>query len=253
MDSFFIIAIPILVVIATAWWLRHRNIAVDPTAPRPLETLLDKIDATPDSPINFGYKMSWLAIKVSNAEEVIESVDIENVQPSNWHSGFVAAYNGHAFISPPVNGWVFVVSNKMLELGYAPDAEEWHSLMSRLSHEHGEVQYFGTHRVVDYHAWARFINGTESRAFAYLGERGEILVDRGARTVGEEELGYNYYDPDCLEAESESYWERDDLCFPDEEHVMQVAGKWSINPNTLEELGLSKGVGWIGNIVRATK
>ena len=106
---------------------------------------------------------------------------------------------------------------------------------------------------MDYHAWVLFTNGQEDRAFAYLGERGEYLANRGDQTDGESDLGYDYFDPDDPDAESETYWERDDLCYPEEEHVMEVAGKWSINPQTLEDLGLPKGIGWIGQYSRSSQ
>jgi len=258
MDRIILIAVIVLVAIVVALWLlRTRNesptTTTDVTAPKPLESLLETIDTTPDKPINFGYKISWLAVRASDAQDVIKSLSIDNLQPANWHTGFVAAYNGHAFVSPPVDGWVFVVSQKLPELGHDPDTEEWTSLLQSLSKKHGDVQYFGTHRVVGYNAWARFKDGIEKRAFAYLGESGETLVDRGSRTQGEIELGYNYFDPNSTDSENDAYWERDDLCYPDEEHVMEVAGKWSVNPNALETMNLPVGVGWIGNISRASK
>ncbi|QDT43744.1 hypothetical protein Pan241w_38480 [Gimesia alba] len=220
----------------------------DILAPQPLETLFEKIDTTPDSPIGFGYKMSWLAIKSTNANAVLEAIDIENLQPANWETGNVAAYHGHAFVSPPVNGWVLVASNHLPGLGSETEPDHLTQLLSSLSLKFGEVQYFSTHRVVGYHAWGRFANGTETRAFAYLGERGEILADRG-ESDSEAELGYKYFDPDSPDADSDSYWEREDLCYPDEEHVMEVAGQWSVNPTTLEDLDLPPSVGWIGNLV----
>ena len=238
MDGFIVTVLALMIVIVLFWgWLRSRRrllaAITSASAPTALDTLLEKIDTTPDAPVNFGYKNSWLAIRASNAEDVIRSVSIDNVQSANWRTGFIAAYNGHAFVSPPVDGWVLVVSDRLPGLGHEPDTEEWISLMRSLSEKHGDVQYFGTHRVVGYHAWSRFVDGREQRAFAYSGESGETLVDRGARTAGETELGYNYFDPNCPEAKSNAYWEREDLCYPDEEHVMEIAGKWSINPMSL--------------------
>lgn len=255
-DILIVIAM-VFAVVAAIWLLRQWSqspaLATARTAPKPLETLLDRIDTTPDKPINFGYKNSWLAVRASNAQDVAESLSLDNLQAANWHTGFVAACNGHTFVSPPVDGWVLVVSQQLPELGHDPDTEEWTFLLQSLSDKYRDVQYFGTHRVVGYNAWARFIDGTEQRAFAYLGESGATLVDRGSRTLGESELGYKYFDPDSPDAETEAYWEREDLCYPDEEHVMEVAGKWSVNPTTLESKELSLGVGWIGSIRRATK
>jgi hypothetical protein len=252
MDRILFIVVSLVILGTVAWWMRSRRItrvrsSGDLFAPKPLDALFDRIDSTPDSPVGFGYKMSWLAIKASDAGDVVESLRIRNLQAANWHTGFVAAYNGHGFISPSVSGWVFVVSKTLPELGHGADEREWTALMSALSVKYGEAQYFGTHRVSGFNAWARFIGGSEVRAFAHCDE---ILVDRGAKTAGEEELGYRYFDPESADAESESYWERDDLCYPDEEHVMEVAGKWGVNPQTLDQLNLSPGVGWIGNLVR---
>jgi hypothetical protein len=251
MERFFYIAVPLLVAIAPLAWYCVRSYArsipaTNPLAPKPLETILNKIDVTPDSPTSFGYKMSWLAIKSSDAEAVLKSLDIQNVQPANWQTGFVAAYNGHVFVSPPVKGWVFVVSPNLPSPDWSNGTGAWNSLLEGLSKKFGEAQYFGTHRIVGYCAWARFINGKETRAFGFSGERGETLADGGEKTAGEIELGYDYLAADS-DIKSESYWERDDACWPDEEHVMEVAGKWSVNPMSLEELGLPRGVGWIGN------
>lgn len=255
MDRLLIIAVPVLTVIAVLWWARNRKLGPTPTAvevpaPRQLDSLLDTIDSTPDSPISFGYKMSWLAIKTPDAASVRDSLNIESVKPANWHTGFVAAYNGHTFISSAVDGWVFVVSQALPELGHASDEMEWTTLMSGMSRKFGDVQYFATHRVSGFSAWARYTNGEELRAFAYCDE---TLVNRSKKTAGELELGCNYFDSDSPDAESESYWEREDLSFPDEEHVMEIAGKWGINPQNLGQLNLPHGSGWIGNLVRVSK
>jgi hypothetical protein len=237
-------------IFAVPHWLRRLwpgAIRVDPSAPKPLDELFTKIDTTPDKPVNFGYKMAWLAIRTVDSQAVIDALDIENVQPANWRTGFIAAYNGHAFISPPVNGWVFVFSYKLPEPGERSE-HEWSSLLVRLSQKLGEVQYFGTHRVVEYHAWAQFVNGEEIRTYAYLGESDETLANRGEITSGERELAYPYLMRSPDEEESEDDFEYGNC--PDEEHVMEVAGKWSINPNAFEQLNLAPGVGWIGNLVR---
>jgi hypothetical protein len=146
-----------------------------------------------------------------------------------------------------VNHWVFVVSYNLPKPDWESGTEAWTLLLSSLSKSYGDAQYFVTHRVVEYHAWVRFTEGKEVRAFAFLGESGKTLADRGSKTAGELELGYDYLSHDSQDAMSESYWARDDVSFPDEDHVMEMAGKWSINPTLLEKSGLPRGVGWIGN------
>ncbi len=85
------------------------------------------------------------------------------------------------------------------------------------------------------------------RLYGYLGERGETLFDIGAQTDAEVSLGFRFFDERSPEAgdPKSDYW-AEDLTFPDEGHVMQLAGKWSIDPTTLEERDL--GDGWLGEV-----
>ena len=210
------------------------------------------VDEAPDRPVAFGYKIAWLAVHTHRAEEVIDALPISDLRRANWRTGIDAAYGGATFVSPPVNGWVFVISSSLPELGCDEESlRKWSTLTQSLAERFDDVQYFATHRIVDYHAWARLIQGKERRAFAYLGERGETLVDRGTQTAAEEELGHAFFDERSPEAESDAYWEREDLAFPDEENVTQVAGKWSIDPTTLGSPDDPLSVGWIGTLAPA--
>lgn len=198
--------------------------------------MLEHMENTPDQPESFGYKCLWLAIRTTDSEAVVKSLNLEHSRAANWESGLQAVEHDFAFVSPPVNGWVFVISHSLPEAGmdnFAP----W---MEWLSHQHGDVRYFGTHRVVDYHAWSWFRDGDELRTYAWLGEQGEVLANNGDVTDEEADLGYDY-----LEAEHDEMEE-----FPDEEHVMEVAGEWSINPQTLCDLDLPPSVGWVGVLRR---
>lgn len=250
-----LIVIAVFVIAATFIYWRSRRTyptveSAGVTSSKSVEPVLPMIDDTPDKPISFGYKTCWIAIPSSNAEEVLQSLAIDHLQKVNWRTGIPAAHNGFTFISSPIEGWTFVVSEQLPSLGYNPDTEEWLSLMRSLSEKFGAAQYFGSHRIVGFFAWARFANGTEERAFAYLGESGETLVDRGPKTAGELELGYNYFDSNSPDAKDDGYWERDDLCYPDEDHVLEIAGKWSINPSEIENKDQPLAVGWIGNLHR---
>ena len=226
------------------WWLSTRSKSAlsisDSFAPKPL----GEISTEPDGPIGFGYKTTWLAIRSTDADGVLKHLPIRNAQRGNWNSGIDAAFKGHTFVSPPVDGWVLVVSHEFPELGHPPHADQWRSLMTSLSRRFDDVQYFGTHRVSSFDAWSRYRTGIEQRAFASADS--EILVNRGPKTDAERELGYEYFDGESDDADVDGYWDRDDLCFPDEEHVMEIASKWSLNPCTLDELDLPVGTGWIG-------
>ena len=211
---------------------------------------LERIDETPDAPVPFGYKMTWIAIRLSDPTAILDVLPIDELQRANWSTGISAAYSHHTFVSPPIDGWVLVLSNNIPGLDTEDRSADWKRLMERLADHFDDVQSFSTHRVVEYHAWARFLKGKEIRAYAYTGESGETLVDRGERTEAEIELGHNFFDERSPAAESEEYWEREDLTYPDEEDVMRVAGKWSINPTRLGHLSAPPSVAWIAAICR---
>lgn len=223
---------------------------VDHLAPQPLE----KIDTEPDAPIAFGYKCTWLAIRSMDVDEVVNCLPISDLRRANWKSGREAVYKNHTFVSPSVNGWVFVVSHQLPELGYPPHQESWSSLMSKLSIRFDDVQYFGTHRVSSFHAWAWYRAGAEQRAFSFADH--EWVVGRGTPTEAEMELGFEF---PGLTSEGDGPDEAnrrggdedlllDDLWSPCEQDVMDLASIWSIDPCTLDELDLPKSVGWIGNL-----
>lgn len=236
-----------VVTLAVVFWSLRQRPGTTPRQPSfPAPKPLDNIDTTPDAPVSFGRKMSWLAVKTEDSAGVIELLPVTGIQPANWRTGFVAAYGGHVFISPPVNGWTLIVSQQLPELPEENRTDELTPLLASLSDKFRESQYFATHRVVGYHAWALFKKGREVRAFAYLDAKGEYLANRGDQTDGESALGYDYFDPEDPDAQSDTYWDRSDLCYPDEEHVMEVASTWSVNPQTLENSRLAEGTGWIG-------
>jgi hypothetical protein len=248
-----LVALIVAIAVLTLWRVfrsRHAGDAprVEPSssgqrallAPKPLA----RMDETPDEPAPFGYKICWLAVRTPRSEDVVAALPIEKVQRANWHTGCDAAHAGHVFVAPPVEGWVFVVSQSLPALDAEANSKPWQELMRAVAGTFDEVQFFGSHRVSGYHGWARFRGGREERAFAYCD--GRILADRGEETAVEQELGLNFFDEDSSEARSPGYWEREDLRYPDEQYPMKVAEKWSINPLTLATRNVSPSTGWVG-------
>lgn len=201
-------------------------------------------DLPPEHAVSFGHKSRWLAVKVNSPTAVLKALGATNSREAGWSQG-VGAPEGAVFATPPLDGWVLVVGAFPEILGEGD--EKAVALVSKLSAELGtEVQYFGTHRVVDYHAWVRAKNGEVSRAYAYLGERGKTLLRMGEQSEEEKALGLSFFDDKSPEAKDDAYWRRDDLSYPDEEDVMKVAGRWSINPAELGERG-AVGRGWLAD------
>jgi len=186
----------------------------------------------PDSPIPFGYKCAWLAIKTDDSQDVVQALGLLNVRKCGWQKGIEAAYNGEVFVSPPIKGWVLAVSFSLPEILDKTRPDQLSPLVKTLGKKFAEFQYFGTHRVVEYHGWLRATKGEIVRRYAYLGERGETLCDEGKRSDEETQLGLIF----------------NESRLPGEECVMQLAGAWSIDPTRLDELKLEKSVGYLGSL-----
>jgi hypothetical protein len=76
-------------------------------------------DQTPDGPAGFGFKISWFAVKATDPAAVVNAFEFKEATPANWASGLAAAYGDGqsrecwAFASPPLSGWVLVVSSSL--------------------------------------------------------------------------------------------------------------------------------------------
>jgi hypothetical protein len=194
-------------------------------------TKLGRSSNLEDFPISFGYKTRWLAIDSEDAPAVVEALGLLRVKQATWAEGM---YKG-TFVAPSILGWTLVQ-------GIQPEVGDplFSSFLENLSRRFGEVQYFGTYRVVGYDAWAKAVDGRIVRAYGWLGERGEVLLSVGPRTQEEEELGFRFVESIPTDAD----W--NNLESPGEEDVMRIAGRWSLNPQEIDAYE-SKGVGFLGH------
>jgi hypothetical protein len=193
-------------------------------------------------PVSFGYKCSWLAIKGLTPEKIIELLPVRDAQVADWSEGIAAAYEGQTFVSPSVDGWVLVVSTVFSSFSDQPSSfVEWLAAVSRRID--AAVQLFVTHRVVEYHAWCWADRGKVVRAYGWCGESGETVIDLGRKSKAEEERPLHVFDDVPAEEGQE-----DKFVFPDEEYLLQLAGRWSINPAMLEENHPELGPGWLGSV-----
>ena len=146
-----------------------------------------------------------------------------------------AAYGGNAvFVSPPVGDWVCLIGQWAMGTGELAGLEGVAGVVASLSSQFGEAQGFATHRVVEYHHWISARGGRVTRCFAYLGERGELLADRGAMTEAEREMRF--------EELAEFTWA------PGEEDLMAVAAGWSFDPTSLGVTSGPAGAGILGRV-----
>lgn len=190
---------------------------------------------TPDLPQPFGYKCAWIAVRTGSPEAVAAALHLQEVAPSTWAEGIEAAHEGRVFVTPEIAGWVLAVGTVLADTGDEHNPDRISPVLLRLGKQFPEVQYFGTHRVVEWHAWARVLAGDFVRKFAYLGDQSVVIWQHGALTPEESRLGLVFTAATI-----------DDGPFPDEQNVTDLAGLWSVDPTRLEDLGLPPSTGLLG-------
>ena len=236
---------------------------------RHAEAVERKISAQADHPRGFGYKISWFAVRTEDAEAVVVALKLGDVQRANWESGIDLAYerSGNTgaryavFVTPPIAGWVLAVGKGLPVFDQEGEDSECRSdfltLFMNVAAGFAEVQFFGTYRVVGYDAWFRARNGVIEREFSIAD--GQVCTNFGPQTAEERALGFldlgersaeaaTDYICDCMETYGDSDSDDGHKCplMPSEENTMALAGAWSIDPTTLEELDLPAGVGYLG-------
>ena len=183
-----------------------------------------------DNPVSFGYKNLWFAVKVENKNEVAEMLNFRILGRANWENGVKQAYDNRIFITPEIEGWTLIVGDGLLPLIDKDSADI--NICNKLSLKYGEAHFFYTHRVTEYHIWAKSITGNLIRYYSYIGEQGENLKIAGEPTSIEK--GLKLINSFSDEAKQENYYEDEKLTFPNESLVMDIANSWSINPSELE-------------------
>jgi hypothetical protein len=213
------------------------------------------------APVSFGYKGAWIAVKGVAMDRVASALHLADVGGATWEQGVRKSYDpgeskkefdfpqtSFVFVSPPVDGWTLAVGQRLaffrsfafkgMKEDRAP--EKLLPFIQTLSKELGTtVQYFFTHRVPETHIWVWAESGRIVRAYGYSGERGEVLLDVGSLTVGETSLGLK------LPAKGK---DSNHESSPDEDTVIAVAGKWSIDPTTLDRRGAIAQSGVVGTL-----
>jgi hypothetical protein len=202
----------------------------------------------PDSAVSFGYKCVWIAVKTNDKDRVAKILGLKYVMACNWKYGIQKAYEDKIFISPPVGNWTLVIGWGLVDFNPKSEIDEtvgFKRKINALSKEFGEAQLFTSHRITDYHSWAKSINGETVRYYSFIGERLENILIEGEPTPIETNL--NLANTFSEEAKDENYFERKDITFPDEELVMKIAEAWSVNPTKLEvRKDVLPGLGLVG-------
>jgi hypothetical protein len=203
-------------------------------AVRELLTTLGEPVPVPEGPTGapFAYKMAWICVREGDPQAVAGALGLAEVEEATWEQGLAAAHRGDdaVFVSPPTGGWVFAVNVEWID-----DAAVLAALSDRLG---AEVQFFGTHRVVEAHAWARAQDGQLVRRLQWVGDQGEAVAE-GEPTEVERRLGLDWILPEPGEPPD---WDS----VPDEESVLEVAEAWSVDPRSLDLVPVESEIGLLG-------
>lgn len=182
-----------------------------------------------ESMVGFGPKQAWLAIRDGDPGAVIAALGARDLGPASWRAGIDLAYvtDDRIALTPLLPGacggrWLLVPGRWLLGPRTPADVAE---LSTRLR---TEVQFFATHRVIEFHRWERAVDGRLVRAFEYHGDSGEVR--RWVGDPDETELAIGLLnDPDGPDGPDDP----DDLVVG-EADVMRMAAAWSIDPRSLD-------------------
>jgi hypothetical protein len=206
------------------------------------------VATAPNVPVSFGYKLTWLAVRTTEAKAVAQALHLQGLQQCSWEHGVEGAYAQTVFVTPAVAGWTLVAGRTLPFLPDPASVPAAEALVSQLSQQFGEAQYFSSQRVIEAHGWVKGLKGKIVRAYAYVGDQGETVVATGPLSAVEPPTLVNTR---SLAAQRDTaYLERPDLTTPTEELVMKIAAQWSVDPTTLDTRhDITPGFGWQGRYV----
>jgi hypothetical protein len=186
--------------------------------------------------LGIGYKTSWLAVRHAAPQDVADALGLVQCEAMDWTRGTETAYRRGVYVARPHPEWTIAHSRIHLPVeadAANPDFPDW---LLALSANLGDLQFFATDRIGDYHAWARVDAGRLTRAYCYIGVIGEVPLHIGERGAIEVELGIGHrWLEDGWRQWQESEWDEWHAAMPSERHVMAIARQWSICPLDIPE------------------
>jgi hypothetical protein len=183
-----------------------------------------------DQPRSFGFKCNWLTVRTTDTDRLAAVFRLTSDVPCNWEYGIPYAYEKLFFVSPPVDGWSFIISRSL------PCAEDGQTisvlkdLLIGLSREFGEAQYFGTYRVVSYDCWMKAVDGQMQRAYGYADGSNTIVEGEPTPVERKYDLINTFSEEANIDPE---FYEKAE--HPDESMTMEIAEAWGISPEYLDE------------------
>lgn len=194
------------------------------------------------------YSMAWLAVRADSAETVADAVGLRDRQPCNWYQGqqIVRRYGTAAFISPPVNGWVYIAG--MLPYGALTYSSQdpFLAWMKETSATLGEVQFFSENNSAPFYTWALCRGGEIVRAYAMETDPlVRVLWNVGPTTEAERKANYDFGASkfEGIIPKGRLYdW------MPYEQSTEAIAQGWGVCPRDIRPGDAEPGLGLMGSI-----
>lgn len=175
----------------------------------------------------------WMAIRSSNTALVRELLGVSDEVAVPWSEALSRARESFLFVSGPVDGWTLVLGGRLVDP--SQDIDALYRMLNRLSRELGEVHFYASDRVLQFHTWARMDDGRVTRAYSWAGE---TQWNEGRPTLEERLLGFRCR-AYCEVPEPVRFGE----VAPEvhnSEHVVLLARRWSVDPVAASERLLQK-------------
>lgn len=175
--------------------------------------------------VRIPFKTGWFVIRSNDERIVAKALRLKRVKLATWDEGIAAVVSqrDRLFLTPTVRNRVLAVGQWCLGEGTPRSVERLIRILERLSIQFGEAQAFATHRVSEYCHWIRAKKGHLVRAFAFCGDTGGVILDKGR--------------PDAVERKALKR-----SAYPDEEAVFAIAAGWGVAPTEIplkpESVGL---------------
>jgi hypothetical protein len=193
------------------------------------------LDSSPDRPHPFGLRMAWLAIRTRDTARVAQVLGLEILETANWRTGIGTVYDdrlgpSHVFLSPPVDGWTFVVGLSLPHPVNGNLVDKCTPMLLDLGAAFADVQVYFSYPPIDFYAWAQVANGRLERAFA-IGDEG-VIWNRGKLSRDERSLGLKLFEVRGVRGRKGDAG-GPMILHPTESHVLNLAGRWSLDPTRI--------------------
>jgi hypothetical protein len=174
--------------------------------------------------VSFDQPVRWLTVKSSNPAAVQAALNLIHPTPCSLEEGLAEAHDDKLFISPPIGGWILVLGSRLPDP--AEDVDRCFRFLTEVSRKLGQVQFFSSSSVLNYHCWALTEKGRIYRAYAWAGE---TIWNQGPVTAAERDLDLICFD---YGAEVNVFSAREALA-ANCAKVCPLASRWGVDPNLL--------------------